>query len=416
MNNYISAIKLAWTALKSQKTRSVLTILGIGIGIAIVITIMSAGRGLDKFILGELDAFSPDSLHIETKIPSVGKNSGDNAFGQSSGVIITTLKDKDLDSVLKHPNISAAYGWVIGQGLVSYNGQDKILTLMGEGYSMPEVEKFDLESGRIFTREEEYGLQQVAVIGHTTKQNLFGQNEAVGQVIYIKGKPFRVVGVAAKRGQEFFMDMDDLVIVPTKTMQKRILGIDYVRSIMARMKDGSKVDQTVAELMETIRENHDITDPNKDDFAITSMAEARETLGSVVEGVTFLLVALVCISLIVGGVGIMNIMYVSVTERTFEIGLRKAIGAKKKDVLWQFLSEAIMLTVLGGIFGILFGIFLAFIIYLVATSLNFKWVFSVSISSIILSLTFSAFVGLIFGIYPAKKAANLNPIEALRRE
>lgn len=407
---------MAFSALLAQRTRSILTILGISIGIAIVIAIMAAGRGLDKFILGELDAFSPDALNIETKIPSVGKNSTDNAAGQSSGVTITSLKDKDIEDIKKHPNIAAAYGWVIGQGVVSYGGLDKTLTLVGEGYSLPEVEKFNLSAGRMFTREEEYGLQQVAVIGDTVKNDLFGQNEAVGQNIYIKGKPFRVVGVSEKRGASFSFDMDNMIIIPTKTMQKRILGIDYVRAIMAKMKDGSKVDKTVADLTVILRENHEITDPNKDDFAVSSMAEARETMGSIVQGITFLLVALVCISLIVGGVGIMNIMYVSVTERTFEIGLRKAVGAKNKDILSQFLSEAVLLTFLGGIFGIIFGVVLAFLIYLVATANNFKWVFSIPISSIILSLGFSAFIGIIFGIYPAKRAANMDPIEALRKE
>lgn len=416
MNNVISSIKMAFSALMAQRTRSILTILGISIGIAIVITIMAAGRGLDKFILGELDAFSPDSLSIETKIPSVSKNSTDNSAGQSTGITITSLKDKDIEDIKNHPNIIAAYGWVIGQGVVSHGGIDKTLTLMGEGYTMPEVEKFNLTAGRMFTREEEYGLQQVAVLGATVKNDLFGQNDPIGQNLYIKGKPFRVVGVSEKRGASFGMDMDNLIIIPTKTMQKRILGIDYVRSIMARMKDGTKVDATVADLNAILRENHDITDPNKDDFAVNSMAEARETLGSVVQGITFLLVALVCISLIVGGVGIMNIMYVSVTERTFEIGLRKAVGAKNKDILLQFLSEAVLLTFLGGVFGIIFGVIIAFLIYLVAVANNFKWVFSIPISSIILSLGFSAFIGIVFGLYPAKRAANMDPIVALRKE
>jgi len=189
-----------------------------------------------------------------------------------------------------------------------------------------------------------------------------------------------------------------------------------MQQIVAKAKDREQIKQTVSELEEIIRENHDITDPNKDDFAVNTMEEAASMLSTVVNGLTFLLVALVCVSLLVGGVGIMNIMYVSVTERTFEIGLRKAVGAKNKDILWQFLSEAVILTLSGGFFGIILGAILALVIYWVAVSYNFIWVYSIPISSIILAVGFSAIIGLIFGIYPAKKAANLNPTEALRKE
>jgi putative ABC transport system permease protein len=212
------------------------------------------------------------------------------------------------------------------------------------------------------------------------------------------------------------MDMDSMVVMPTLTMQKRILGIDYVRQIIAKMKDRTQSEQTVADLEEIIRSEHDITDPAKDDFAINTMDQAREMLGTVVGGITFLLVALVCISLVVGGVGIMNIMYVSVVERTFEIGLRKALGARKKDIMWQFLSEALVITVAGGLFGILLGAVLALLIYVVAISYGLKWIYAVPLSSIFLAVGFSTFIGFLFGLYPAKKAANLNPIEALRKE
>jgi len=211
-------------------------------------------------------------------------------------------------------------------------------------------------------------------------------------------------------------DFDKMVYLPTKTMQRRILGIDYMQEIIAKAKDMDQIKQTVVELEDIIRENHDITDPNKDDFAVNTMEEAATMLSSVVNGLTFLLVALVCVSLLVGGVGIMNIMYVSVTERTFEIGLRKAVGATNKDILWQFLSEAVLLTLSGGLFGIILGAILALIIYWIAISYNFIWVYSIPFFSIVLAVGFSAVIGLIFGIYPAKKAASLNPTDALRKE
>ena len=416
MNKIITAFKLASAALIAQKTRSILTILGVSIGIAVVITILAAGRGLDRFVMGQLDTFSPDTIAIETKIPSSKKMSTADAIGQAQGVTITSLKEKDLESVRKNPNIIAAYGFIVGQTVVKYDGVSKTAMLMGEGYQMPEVQKFVLDAGRMYTKDEEDSLSQVTVLGAAIKKDLFGEDEAVGKTIYFKSKPFRVVGVAAKQGAYFGMDMDKMIVVPAKTLQKRVLGIDYYREIITKMADRSKSDQTVAELAAVLRENHDITDPNKEDFTIHTMAEAATMLDNVVKGITFLLVALVCVSLIVGGVGVMNIMYVSVTERTFEIGLRKSLGATNSDILWQFLMEAMLLTLAGAVVGVILGAILSLLVYLIAIYYNFLWVYAVPLSGIILSISFSAAVGLFFGLYPAKKAAALNPIEALRRE
>ena len=412
----ISNFKLALVSLKAQKTRTVLTTLGIAIGIAVVITIMAAGQGLNKLVMGQLDVFSPNTINIETKVPSAKKTSNENASGQATGITITTLNDKDIDTVKKHPNIVSAYGVVIGQAIVKYGGLTKTVLLWGEGANLQDVEVFNLSSGRLYTADEENSLYQVAVLGSVVADKLFGADDAVGKLVYIKGKPFKIVGIAAKRGAMFGMDMDNVIYIPTKTMQKRILGIDYVRQIIAKAKDKAQIKNTVADLELSIRENHDITDPNKDDFAVNTMEEAAAILSNVINGLTFLLVALVCVSLLVGGVGIMNIMYVSVTERTFEIGLRKAIGAKNHDIMMQFLMEAVTLTIIGGVAGIILGAILALLVYWIAVSYGFSWVYSIPISSILLSLGFSAFVGLVFGIYPAKKAAALDPIEALRRE
>lgn len=413
--NYTS-LKLAYIALLAQKTRTLLTILGVSIGIAVVIAIMAAGRGLDKMVMSQLEIYSPNTITVEVKVPATKKTSSENAMGMATGITITTLKERDLIDVGKHRNIESSYGLVIGQAVVKYQSENKTTLLWGQGYSFPEVEKFELDSGRVYSKEEEESLSQVAILGHATKDSLFGEDEAVGKTVYIKGKPFKVVGVAAKRGATFGFDMDNMIILPAKTMQKRILGVDYFINIIAKVKDREKIKETVAEIEEIMRDNHDITDPNKDDFAVNTMEEAAQMLGSVVDGLTLLLVALVCVSLLVGGVGIMNIMYVSVSERTFEIGLRKAVGATNKDVLWQFLSEAVILTLSGGILGIVFGAIFALIIYWVAVSYNFVWVYVVPLSSVILAVGFSGVIGLIFGLYPAQKAANLNPIEALRKE
>lgn len=411
-----AAIKLAILSLRAQKTRTILTALGISIGIAVVITIMSAGEGLNYMVMSQLDAFSPNTITVEVKVPSVKKTSSENTMGLASGVTITTLNEKDLETIQKNSNISAAYGFVMGQAVVKYQNENITSLILGEGYNMQEVEKFTLSEGRLYSKDEEDSLAQVAVVGSATKDLLFGDDTAINKTIYIKGKPFRVIGVAAKRGAVMSMDMDKIVYLPTKTMQKRVLGIDYYSEIVAKATDRDKIKQTVADLEISISENHDITDTDKRDFSVNTMEEATKMLSSVVSGLTFLLVALVCVSLLVGGVGIMNIMYVSVTERTFEIGLRKALGAKRRDVLLQFLWEAILLTMCGGVLGILLGALLSFLIYLIAIYYKFAWIFSIPISSIILAVGFSAVVGLIFGLYPAKKAASLDPIVALRKE
>lgn len=413
---FSTTLKLSLDALRRQKTRSLLTILGTSVGIAIVIAIMSAGRGLDSFIMDQISIYGSDMLDVETKIPNLKKTSNENAFGQAQGITITTLKNKDIEAVKKHPNVASAYGWIMTQQIVSYAGQNKTTLIAGEGYNMPDVEKFTLAEGRMFSEEEEKSLGQVAVLGWAVKETFFGDDTALDKIVHIKGKPFRVVGVAAKRGSSFFMDMDNMVIVPTETAQKRLMGVDYLSAIMVKMKDASLAQATAEEITEIMREQHGITNPDKDDFAVNTMDEAKNMLGQVVAGITFLLVALVCISLVVGGVGIMNIMYVSVAERTFEIGLRKALGAKPKDILYQFLFESIVITLLGGVAGIIFGAILALIIYLVAIYYNLAWVYSIPISSIILAVGFSAFIGLIFGLYPARKAAGLDPIVAIRRE
>ncbi len=408
--------QLAFTSLVRHKSRTILTMLAIGIGIASVIVMMSAGKGIEQLVLGELDIFGTNTIEIEVKVPSVKKNSSANAVGMVQGITITTLKDKDIATVQNHPNIEAANGSVMGQESVSYEGQLKKVVLMGHGPEQAIVDDVKMVSGRFLTNEENDSVASVAVLGYGVKNKMFGDDDAIGKTIYVKGKPFKVVGVMIKRGAAFFFDIDNMLILPTKTMQKKILGIDYVSFIMAKMKDRTLAKQTAEELTEQIRLNHGITDPEKDDFAVNTMDEAKEMMKTIIGALTLLLVALVFISLIVGGVGIMNIMYVSVAERKFEIGLRKSVGARKKDILWQFLSEAVLLTLGGGVLGIILGALVSLVIYILAISYGFKWSYVIPPVSILLSLGFSTFIGVLFGVYPAKKAANLSPIEALRRE
>ena len=404
-------IKLAFDSLRRQKTRSILTMLAMSIGIMAVIVIMAAGQGMKSLILGQLDVFGADTFQIATKVPQ-----SKSQFSSASLVTVTSLKDKDLEAIRKDPNIVAAGGILTGQELVSYQGEIKKVILYGQSYVTPELEHFKMQNGEFFTKEDEESLAQVTVLGSKVKQQLFGDSDPVGQTIYVKGKPFRVLGTIAPRGAALFFDQDNIVIIPTKTMQKKLLGVDYYAAITGKFKDMKQSQSTIADLNYILDENHDITNPDKRDFEIQTIEEAVSTLSTVTSGITLLLVALVCISLVVGGVGIMNIMYVSVAERTFEIGLRKSLGARSKDVLWQFLVEAVLITIGGGIVGVIAGALIALLIYFGATSFGLKWVYSIPPTAILLSVSFSGLIGLVFGIYPAKKASSLNPIDALRQE
>ncbi|HAT03824.1 MAG TPA: hypothetical protein DCS29_03585 [Candidatus Magasanikbacteria bacterium] len=407
-------VQLAYSALIRQKLRSVLTMIALSIGIASVVIIISAGKGLEGMVLSELDIYNPNTLNIEVRIP--GKGEQGSATGMASGITITTLKNSDMDEIGKHKNIDAVYAYVTSQAVIKYQGENKTVIIFGYGARAPEVETIELSEGRFYEPDEENSLSQVIVIGSKVKDDLFGSDTAVDKSVYINGKSFRVVGVLVERGASFGFDFDSLVYIPTLTLQKKMIGTDYVMGINARVTDMSHIDSTKEDVEILLRDRHDITDPDKDDFKVTTMDEIRGTLETIVGGITLLLVALVCISLIVGGVGITNIMYVTVAERTFEIGLRKSVGAKNKDILWQFLIEAIILTFGGGVIGVALGFIISYGVYYGAVGYGLNWTFEIPIYSIILALGFSAAVGLFFGLYPAKKAANLNPIEALRKE
>lgn len=419
MNNMFSLLttylNLAYGALVRQRMRSILTMLAVSIGITAIVVILAAGKGLRHVVMGQLEAFGTDTISIEVKIPSARSNNDDGAL-RASGVTVTTLKNDDIAAVAKHPQALAAYGLVTSQEAVSYNGELRKIVLFGYGYAAPEVEKIPLTAGRFYARDEEESLATVAVLGATAKEKLFGGQTAVGQTISIHGHPFKVIGVVGKRGSSFFIDMDNVIYLPTKTLQKRLLGIDYVNNIIVKLKSNSNMSAVADDFTDTLRERHNITDPDRDDFTVHTMDEAQAKLGTIVDGITTLLIALVCVSLLVGGVGITNIMYVSVSERTFEIGLRKSLGATARDILAQFLCEAILLTLGGGVVGILFGIIISYLVYLAAMAGGLNWIFSVSFFSLFLSVTFSVAIGIFFGVYPAKQAAQLNPIDALRKE
>ena len=281
----------------------------------------------------------------------------------------------------------------------------------------PEIDgQLKIARGRYFTNEEERGVAKVTVIGSAVAKKFFGDQNPIGKQIKIKKINFKVIGVAADRGMVMTLDYDNLVYIPLKTAQKLITGIDHLVEFAIVMEDNQHFAQAKAEISQLLRERHNISDPTKDDFEVMSMDQIVEIVNTVTGVISLLLGLLAAISLTVGGVGIMNIMLVIVAERTREIGLRKALGAKRKDIMNQFVLEAALISVLGGIVGIISGIVFSFLITLAVRAYNFDWPFVVSIEAIIISFVVATGFGIIFGWYPANKAAKLNAIEALRYE
>lgn len=413
--NIISSLKVASTALRTNRLRSILTALGIIIGISSVIMVLSAGAAIRAFILKEIDAFGSNIIQAEIKTPATEHQSTENAMSMALGVMVTTMKHQDTEDILKLPNVDQAYSGLLGQALATRGSQNKNATLFGVTASFIDIDASEVQFGRFFTAEEEKNQVAVVVLGAEIKKNLFGEDEAVNRSIKLGRQNYQVIGVMKERGGSFGFNWDENIYLPLRTLQKRIMGVDHITYLLATMKDSSRDQETKAEIEYILRENHDITDPKKDDFAVTTQAEMQDMIGVIMGGVQLLLIAVASISLLVGGVGIMNIMYVSVAERTYEIGLRKSIGATKKNILWQFLWEAVIITLLGGLIGIVTGIILSGIVSFVAQSQGFDFQFIIPWPLVALTTGITVLVGLVFGIYPARSAANLDPIAALRK-
>lgn len=412
----LNAFKQAIKALSANKGRTILTTLGIMIGIATVILVLSAGAGFRKLISDQIESFGTNTLYIETKIPSsnkaraVGPDSSIN-----SGVIITSLKQRDLDSINRLPNVLNSYGVVIGQATASYRGHQKTIAYLGTSASRFEIDQTKLHSGRFYTTAEDNSGAQVVILGDKLASDLFKQDDPIGKTMKIGSLNFLVIGVY-EPSSGLGGGIDEYAFIPLNTAQKKMLGINYLLQAVIQIDNVDLSDLTAAEITKTLRHNHNITDEAKDDFNVTTQAQVLDIFNTVFSSITILLIAIAAISLIVGGVGIMNIMYVVVTERTAEIGLRKAIGAKNRNILQEFLIEAVLVTLLGGAIGIAFGAFLSWILTAVAVASGLAWTFSLPFYAVAIGFGVSALIGVGFGVLPALGAAKLDPIEALRHE
>lgn len=406
----LNPLKTAYKALMLHKVRSLLTVLGLMIGVMAIILVINMGQGFENYLMGQMEMFGTDYLNIEPRVPK------DSRASQGSSNSITTMKIEDAKEVAKHPNVRDYYVMQMGQSVTTYQGKSKVAMLFGISAPGFDLYKPQVEYGRPFTEEEDLGLARVIVLGKDIKQDLFDDADPLGKRIKLGKHNFKVIGVMEEQGQMGPMSMDELIFIPVRTLQKLVIGTDHLQGIMAYLKDPSQADATARDVEEIIGDRHEIDDPNKYDFEVTTTEEMMDVLGQITGAVNLLLMAIAGISLLVGGVGIMNIMYVSVSERTYEIGLRKAIGATNSNILWQFLWEAIFLTFLGGLVGVILGTLFTYLAMVVASSLGFDFGNIISITGVIIGVVFSVVVGLIFGVYPAKKAAEMQPVEALRSE
>jgi macrolide transport system ATP-binding/permease protein len=401
---FMDHFRQALHAIVSHKMRSFLSMVGILIGIASVIAMLALGQGAKESISKQLSSLGSNLLSVRPGFSQLG------GVALQAGTI-TRFTLQDADAVAKLPEISRESPSVSGRGQLVHGNRNWNTQITGTGVNYAEMRAAVPIVGRFFTEEELRRRDKVAVIGTTIVDNLFGNVDPLGSTIKINRINFKVIGILPKKGATAFRDQDDVVIMPVTTAMYRVLGKQYVDTIDAEVRDPSLMDKAQDEISKLVIKRHNLNKENQDTFNIRNMADIQQTLQSTTKTMTWLLGSIAAISLLVGGIGIMNIMLVSVSERTREIGLRKAIGARKMDIMIQFLIEAVLMTMSGGITGIICGAGMSLLLSLLA-----GWATKLSVFSIVLATTFSILVGVGFGLWPARQAAQLNPIEALRYE
>lgn len=410
--------------LLSRKGRSFLTMLGIVIGVAGVIIIISLGAGAQSLVLGQVNKLGSNLLSIQP-----GKSDPKGPPAQVFGVVVTTLVESDaeiLRSSVQVPHAVAVNAMVRGAGTVLWQNKSTDTSFIGTDYGYASVVNFTMSSGTFIDETANRGGAKVVVLGSKVADALFAGTgvDPIGQVVKVKnssqtnagGVPLRIVGVIEKRGSAFFQDQDDQIFVPLSVAQGQLLGIHYLQAINIKVDSALNIDQTINDVTSVLKQRHHILTDDDIDFTVRNQATAVDILKTITDALSLFLTSMAAIALVVGGIGILNIMLATVAERTREIGLRKAVGATNTVIMKQFLLEAGAVTLIGGMIGIIVGVIISYLMAVLMKYLNFDWDFVISISSILLAVGVSVLTGVIFGLYPSLKASRLNPIDALRYE
>lgn len=407
--------RTAVTSLRTNLGRSFLTMLGIMIGVAAIVLVVSLGEGAQRIILAQIQGVGGETIIVRPgRAPE-----GPSDFADV--ILSDSLTRRDVEALRQSrnvPHVVQVEPAVAVGGSVSYQDTVYRPTIFGwSGEAITNILHLDAIEGTLINDDDIRSLARVAVIGDTVRQKLFASESAVGKNIKVKDVRFRVIGVLPKSGQLSLLNPDELVVVPPTTAQRYLLGIDYYHEIIVRASDPALVHQVADDIRATLRERHHITDPSKDDFNVTTQQDLLQRIQTVTQVLTFFLASIAAIALVVGGVGIMNIMLVSVTERTREIGLRKAVGATNRDILQQFLFEALFLTITGGFGGTLLAVSITSLVSVVAEQrFRVAWPLTFPLQAVVLGVGMAALVGLVFGLHPAYQAAKKSPMEALRYE
>ena len=405
--NFSNLFRIAFRALTRNKLRAFLTMLGIIIGVGSVIAMLAIGEGSKMKIRNTMSSMGTNMVMI---MPNFQRRGG-VSLGTSSSM---ALKYSDVVALRNEATALAAISPEIrASGQIIYGNQNTQTTVEGVSEEYLSIRKLNIGSGRIFNDTEIRNMSKVCIVGQTVVKNLFGAGaDPVGLSIRIKNLPFLVIGVLESKGESSMgQDQDDLILAPYTTVQSRLATIDYLNGIYASAVSDEKSEAAIAEVTEILRRTHKIKESQDNDFRVMSQSELIQTVSSVTDVMTILLGAIAGISLLVGGIGIMNIMFVSVTERTREIGIRMSIGGRSRDILLQFLVESMVMSILGGLLGVIFG----YLVAKIAGSLMSSPIY-ITPQSVFLAFAVCFVIGVFFGWYPAKKAANLNPIDGLRYE